>query len=207
MKNSSLIKKSFLSGILISICGFIYVIIENKYLGSFLFSLGLYYILVFDLNLYTGKIGYMLDKKNYLECFLIFVFNILGCIFMGLLLNNILSIELKYDLNNFVLKKLDTNLFISFIKGFLCGFMIYIAVSAYKKNISEISKLFIVVVAIMIFILSGFEHSIALMFYLALNLSFNLKSLILLLVVAISNGIGSIFFHYILKERVDNNVA
>ena len=45
--------KSILAGIMISIGCMVFLSCENKYIGSFLFSIGLITVVVFDLNLYT----------------------------------------------------------------------------------------------------------------------------------------------------------
>ena len=49
------------AGIMISIGGTIYLTLENKMVGAFLFSIGLFAICAYGLNLYTGKIGLVVD--------------------------------------------------------------------------------------------------------------------------------------------------
>lgn len=52
---------------MIAIGGIVYVAVDNKIIGSFWFSIGLLTICMYGLNLYTGKIGYILiNKINYL---------------------------------------------------------------------------------------------------------------------------------------------
>ena len=55
--------KSILSGILIGIGGTIYLSVENKIVGSILFSIGLLSICYIKLPLYTGNIGYLIKKE------------------------------------------------------------------------------------------------------------------------------------------------
>ena len=52
--------KGFFAGVLISIGGIAYLGIENKIVGSFIFSFGLLTVCMYSFNLYTGKIGYLL---------------------------------------------------------------------------------------------------------------------------------------------------
>lgn len=63
-ENLTAFKKAVLAGVFIGIGCTVYLYMENKYLASFLFGLGLFTIINFKLNLFTGKIGY-LSKDNY----------------------------------------------------------------------------------------------------------------------------------------------
>lgn len=69
--------KSVLAGILIGLCGFIFLQCENKVIGAFLFSLGLLTILTFELNLFTGKI-YSLSSKNIMDMIVYLIGNSIG---------------------------------------------------------------------------------------------------------------------------------
>ena len=51
----------------------------------------------------------------------------------------------------------------------------------------------------MIFILSGFEHSIANMFYFEMANAYSLKSLLYILVMAAGNGVGAKVFGLVPK--------
>ena len=54
-----------LAGILIGIGGVLYLAnAANKTVGAFMFSIGLYAIVVNKLNLFTGKVGYVVNEKN-----------------------------------------------------------------------------------------------------------------------------------------------
>lgn len=53
-----------LSGLMIGIGGIVSQSCENRYLGAFLFSLGLFCIVQFQYGLYTGKVGYILDRDR-----------------------------------------------------------------------------------------------------------------------------------------------
>lgn len=52
-----------ISGILIGIAGTVFLSVENPVLGSFLFAIGLYSIVCFQLQLFTGRIGYLIFQK------------------------------------------------------------------------------------------------------------------------------------------------
>ena len=50
-------QKSIMAGICVSLGCICYLSINDKLIGSLLFSIGLFSIFTYDLNLYTGKIG------------------------------------------------------------------------------------------------------------------------------------------------------
>lgn len=51
--------KAIFAGFLIGIGAIAYLLISNPIVGSIFFSIGLFVILVKELNLYTGKVGYL----------------------------------------------------------------------------------------------------------------------------------------------------
>ena len=57
--------QSLLAGVLIGCGDIVYVVCENKIVGSFLFSLGLISILIKGYPLYTGRIGYVEGVKDF----------------------------------------------------------------------------------------------------------------------------------------------
>ena len=68
--------KSIYSGLCIGLGGTVYLSCDNKILGSFLFGLGLFTILNFGFNLFTGKVGYFVNNKiNY--------WSFLGIVWLG----------------------------------------------------------------------------------------------------------------------------
>ena len=71
------LKKSIIGGFLIGFGGTVYLNMDNKIVAAFLFGLGLFTIINFELNLYTGKIGY-LSKENWREILLTLIGNFIG---------------------------------------------------------------------------------------------------------------------------------
>ena len=153
-----LIMKSLLAGILIGIGACIYTKCTNQYLGAFLFSFGLLGVLNFEALLFTGKIGYFSFKETkikdeilkYIE---ILCYNSIGIIIIG-------ALTFNFESEIFINKLNQT-----FISSILCGVMMYLAVDLWKKNKNPLY----VIMAIMIFILAGFDHCIANMYYFAIN--------------------------------------
>ena len=51
-----------LAGMAIGIGGVLYLTLENKVVGALMFTVGLYAICAHGLNLFTGKVGYLVNK-------------------------------------------------------------------------------------------------------------------------------------------------
>ncbi len=186
--------KSIFAGIMIGIAGTVYLRIDNNFFGAFLFSIGLLVICMYGMNLYTGKIGYVLiNKLNYIYELLITILgNFIGTFLVArlVLLTRFKSVSDKaVDLVNL---KLNDNLFSIFILAVLCGILMYIAVNNYKKINNEIGKYSCIFMCVMVFILSGFEHSVANMYYISVANLLSLKSLLYILIMILGNSVGSI---------------
>ncbi len=186
--------KSIFAGIMIGIAGTVYLRVNNNLFGSFLFSIGLLVICMYGMNLFTGKVGYVLiNKFNYIyELLITIVGNFIGTFLVArlVLLTRFKSVSDKaIDLVNL---KLNDNLLSIFILSILCGILMYIAVNNYKKINNEIGKYSCIFMCVMVFILSGFEHSIANMYYISVANMINLKSLLYILIMLLGNSVGSI---------------
>lgn len=188
---------AILAGILIGIGGIVYIAYSttSAFIGALLFSFGLFTIIMTGVHLYTGKVGYIFERKpSYiLELLIIFVGNIIGSGLMGILIHfTRFNDKYKEVTKGICDAKLNDNLFSIFILSFLCGIMIYLAVDASKKLTSGFQKTFAISIPVIIFILSGFEHVIANVFYFAASFTFTSKMLVYILIMAIGNGLGSI---------------
>lgn len=186
--------KSIFAGIMIGIAGTVYLRVDNNLFGAFLFSIGLLVICMYGMNLFTGKVGYVLiNKFNYIyELLITIVGNFIGTFLVArlVLLTRFKSISDKaVDLVNL---KLNDNLLSIFILSMLCGILMYIAVNNYKKINNEIGKYSCIFMCVMVFILSGFEHSIANMYYISVANLLSFKSLLYIFIMLLGNSVGSI---------------
>ena len=77
--------RALMTGFAIGIGGAVYLSCDNKYLGAFLFGTGLFVILSFGFNLFTGKVGYaVVNKPSYiLDLIVIWLGNLAGTVIMG----------------------------------------------------------------------------------------------------------------------------
>ena len=187
-----LLIKSILAGIMISVGCVVNLSCDNKYIGAILFCIGLITILLFNFNLYTGKVCYIPNNKPryILQILLILFGNILGCIIMGVLFPitpiSICTTKLSYNLQTVL------------IKSIMCGLLIYIAVDSYKKYKTLLPTLF----CIPIFILSGYIHVIADTFYFVSAQAFNTNTIIYILVAAIGNAFGGMIIPFLYNTKL-----
>ena len=75
------------------------------------------------------------------------------------------------------------------VRAIFCGILMYTAVAIYKEKGSPLGIFFCVPV----FILSGFEHSIADMFYFFCARMFSLEVFVFLALVVVGNSVGGMF--------------
>lgn len=186
--------KGLFAGIMIGIGGIAYLSVSNSVIGSFLFSIGLLTICMYGMNLYTGKIGYILiNKIDYIiELIISLIGNFIGTFLVGRM---ILLTRFSYicdkatKISNL---KLHDTLFSIFILSIFCGILMYIAVNNYKKTTNEIGKYIGIFMCVMVFILCGFEHCVANMFYFTVAKVWSFKALKYLIVMILGNSVGSI---------------
>ena len=201
--------KGFYAGILISIGGIAYLGIENKIVGSFIFSLGLLTICIYSFNLYTGKVGYVLvNKISYLiELVISLIGNFLGTFTIGNLMRFTRFTNYIDTATNIVNIKLNDNILRIFILAIMCGMIMYLAVNNYKKEKDVIGKYITIFMGVMAFILCGFEHCVANMFYFSIAGIFSLKVFCYLLVMILGNSIGSILIALPYNRYNKNNCS
>ena len=199
MKNNlkkyfDILLKGIYAGLMIGIGGVVYLAVEDKVVGSFLFAVGLLTVCMYGLNLYTGKIGYILiNKVSYLwELLLSLIGNFIGTFIVGNLLRLTRFSGYSNIAKEIVTLKLNDNLISIFILSVFCGVLMYIAVNNYKKVNSEIGKYIGIFICVMTFILCGFEHCVANMFYFSIANVWSYKVLLYLLIMVLGNSLGSI---------------
>ena len=190
--------KGIYAGILISIGGIAYLAIENKVAGSFIFSFGLLTVCMYSFNLFTGKVGYLLiNKINYLlELLISLIGNFLGTFIVGNLIRLTRFSNYIEIAKNIVDVKLNDSILSIFILAIFCGMIMYIAVNNYKKGKDVIGKYITIFMGVMAFILCGFEHCVANMFYFSIAGIFSLKVFGYLLVMILGNSLGSIIIAF-----------
>ena len=187
MNRVQMFLKAVYAGFMIGIGGIVYLSVENKVVGSLLFSFGLLTIVTQGFFLYTGKVGFVKSFKELLDMPVIIAGNYVGTLLAAILAN---GAGLKISTGNLVDAKLGNTMGCVFLLSVLCGVMMYLAIDNYTRT-----KNFIFIIApVMIFILSGFEHSIANMFYFHLAGDYSRRAFGYLLVMVVGNGVGAWVF-------------
>lgn len=194
-----------LAGLAIGIGGMVYLasLPDYKPVGAFLFSAGLMTICFFSLNLYTGKVCYLFNNKPsfLIDLLLIWIGNYIGAGLCGIMTG--ISLEkLSETAKTLCESKLDQSPISTIILGFLCGILVFVAVEIYNRTKSGIAKYIGIFTCIPLFIVAGFEHSIADMFYFSAahcSVAYPLDDLIFILLVTLGNSLGGLLVPVCLK--------
>lgn len=184
---------SIYSGLCIGLGGTAYLSCDNKILGSFLFGLGLFTILNFGFNLFTGKVGYFVNNKPSYWGFLgiVWLGNFIGTfLFARMIAATRYGATLQAKASALCLVKDGDSIVSLLILGIFCGMLMFIAADGHKRIENQAGKVVIVFLPVMVFILSGFEHCIADMFYFSLAGDFSALMLKSLIVITVGNSIG-----------------
>ena len=175
-------RKSVWGGIFIAIGTLVFLSLYPSPLGAFLFSVGLLSIFLLELKLFTGAVTY-LDKTNWREVGLILICNLVGCALLFLLPPSEIAATI-------VQNKASAWPLLIFVRSALCGVMISSAVLCHKKNTTWMSMLYV-----MVFILAGFDHSIANACFIISGRAFTWPALKLFLISVAGNTVGSVAFY------------
>lgn len=191
--------KAVLAGVCIALGGTVYLSVENKIIGSLLFTIGLYAIVLNGLFLYTGKIGYLVveqNKKEYLKILLTtWIGNLVGTGIGALAVLQTRISGIAENVDAICANKLADSPVSIFILAVFCGMLMYIAVDGFKEKGNPL----ILFMGVSVFILSGFEHCIANMFYFSLAGAWSVKAFLYLLIMTAGNSIGGILIPLIKK--------
>lgn len=179
------------SGLAISIGGTVYLSVENPVVGSVLFAVGLYAVVLNGLYLYTGKIGYLVEQKEkrpYLILLLTtWIGNLVGtALGAGLLSWTRIGGNIRERAAVLCQTKLSDNPVSILILAFFCGILMYVAVEGFRSAGNPL----IVIFCVSVFILCGFEHCIANMFYFSLAGVWSPQAVGYLLVMTLGNSLG-----------------
>lgn len=152
-------RRSLFAGLLIGLgaCGFLAL---GGIPGAIIFAFGLIGVVLSGVPLYTGRAGVMPLKQTG-GLVLIWLFNVLGCILLGLLMMS-LGGEPAQRASEVVAGRLAQGPWRSFLRAVGCGLIIDIAVWMYRTTKNILPVLF----GVPLFILCGFYHSIADVVYL-----------------------------------------
>lgn len=150
-----------LAGICIAISGIVYIKIGGV-VGSILFAFGLITVIHYGFKLYTGTAGFIMTSKDFSRLVFILVLNSIGCILVASMMKYV-NPELSVQAIKVVETRLGLTLLQCGLMGVGCGFIMTTVVKYAREN-----KWLPLLFGVPVFILCGFLHSIADIFYIAM---------------------------------------
>ena len=202
MERARQLVSAIIAGMLIGMGGTVYLSQSNPVIGSFLFAIGLYTIVAFQLHLFTGKIGYTPFQKliYIIELAITWFGNLLGTGLTALMVKNSrIGAPLVEKVMGIADVKLSDNFLSIFLLAIFCGMLMFIAVDCYRNVQGSTLKFIGVFVPVMVFILSGFEHVIANMYYFSLAGAWSAHCVMSIIVMTLGNAEGGMLIPLYLK--------
>lgn len=193
---ASKLSEGILAGILISLGGAVFLacyspdVFYMRAIGALLFSLALICICMRGYALYTGKIGLILEahKKDDISLLLLCLLgNAVGTVVCGYLIGWMMP-ALKETALTLCTSKLGQGYGFGLLRGVFCGILVYLSVDIWRSHKRVIGIVF----CIPAFILSGFEHSIADMFYFAASGMVSGEAFLYLVMIVLGNSLGGL---------------
>ena len=188
---------AILAGMSIAIGGLVFLSVDDRVIGSALFTVGLFTVCTMGLNLFTGKVCYVLqnNREYALALPIIWIGNLAGtgliALFASLTRN---APALAEKAAGMCQTKLNDNLISLFFLGILCNILIYIGVEGFKNIPHEIGKYLALLFGVMVFILCGTEHCVADMFYFWIAGAWNARAIVCILIITLGNAVGGVIF-------------
>ena len=194
MKKIKTFLYSIIGGGSIAIGGAAFLSVESKVVGALFFVVGLFVICTMGFSLFTGKVCYIFenDAGYALDLLLIWLGNIIGAFIVGEALRATRIAVISEKAAAMCRMKLDDSLLSIFILAIFCNILIYVAVDGYRNNPHEIGKYIALFFGVTVFIICGFEHCVANMFYISLARMWSAEALIFILVNSLGNAVGGV---------------
>ncbi len=191
-----------LAGISIAIGGTVFLSLENKVLGALFFTVGLFAVCTFGFNLYTGKVCYIFDQDRIyaLGLPLIWLGNLAGALLTALAERATrVGPALAEKAQAICTVKLNDGLLSIFFLSVFCNMLIWLAVEGFKNNPHPAGKYLSLFFGVAVFILCGFEHCVANMYYFSVAGMWSWKTLAWVLVMTLGNSAGGVIFPLLRK--------
>lgn len=184
-----------LAGLAISLGGAVFLAIDNKIIGALFFTVGLFTVCVNGFNLFTGKVGYAWRQPPSYLLFLLVVWlgNLAGtCGVAALLRLTRLAPAFAEKAAGISATKLADAPLSIFVLAVFCNILMYIAVDGFRSNGHELGKYLGLFFGVAVFIICGFEHCVANMFYFAMANAWSAHTWLWLLIMTLGNAVGGL---------------
>ena len=200
MNYSRTLINAILAGIFIGIAGTVYLSIPQPVTGALFFGFGLLTIINFKFKLFTGAIGYFATVtratlvSRIIELIIIWAGNVAGCYLVGTLIRNSRSFAaISARVANICAIKNADSPASWLILSFFCGILMYTAVeTSGRQQLAPVYRVAAVFLCVAVFILSGFEHCIANMYYYTAAGAWNSTAFAAIAVMTLGNTLGGL---------------
>lgn len=186
--------KAILAGGAISLGCIANICSQNKIVGSLFFVVGLFLVLSYKLELFTGKACYVTQQSpSYISILIVsYIGNLIGALIMGILFAGIDKfVPLIANFSVGLQARMTAPATQIIVLGYLCNWCIYIAVNAYKRQGTHSWESFVgLLLGVSVFVLCGFEHSIADMVYVTMCGLWSWQAIGFIGLVTIGNLLG-----------------
>lgn len=193
---------SALAGMSIALGGSAYLAVDNKIVGATLFTLGLFTICTRGFYLFTGKVSYALDNppSYIIDLALILLGNLIGtCAVAYSLKLTRAGAAFAEKAAGLCATKLNDSAISVFILAIFCNILVYIAVDGFRNNKHELGKYLGLFLGVSGFLLSGFEHCIANMFYFTMAGVWSVHACIWMIIMILGNITGALLIPILTK--------
>ena len=192
------------SGLFIGIAGTVFLATPNKIAGAIFFAFALLSIICYGFKLFTGAVGYLAvqEKKEFFpylfSLVLIWLGNLGGCFLVGVLIRTSRVFPLfEKRVVSLCADKMADSFFSLLILAFFCGILMYVGVETFRKEkLPGFVRGIMVFLCVIVFILSGFEHSIAGMYYFSAAGMWSLKALSCIALMTAGNAVGGMLIPF-----------
>jgi formate/nitrite transporter len=203
-----------------------------KFLAGSVFSVGLMLVLIPGSELFTGNIlmtiGFIYRKYSFFKVlrnwFIVYFGNLLGSLIIALLVYNsglLVRSGSLTAMGEVAVNISSTKLHLSFTealcRGVLCNMLVCLAVIMCIASRSVVGKIFGIYFPIMVFVASGYEHSVANMYFLPVglmsagelgsNFFVIFRNLIPVTIGNIIGGLLIVLLHPKIEERIGRLLA
>ncbi len=195
-----------LAGIAVAVSGAVYLSAEPKspIFASLMFSVGFLTALIFELQLFTDKIGYLFTgggrfAKRLASILFILLGNIVGACLSGIALNCVVGQEAAARL----LVKETFSAGEVLVRAIFCGMLMFVSAHGYRRREGSFTGFVLSVMTLCTVALCGFEHVLVNFFYAAAAFRMDNDALLLLVLSLVGNVIGALVFStlYTLKKE------
>ena len=183
------------AGMCIGLGGLAFLSVGDRIAGAVLFTVGLFTICTFGMDLFTGRICYVFEKDRAyaLRLPVIWTGNLAGTGVTALLVRfTRLAPAAAEKAAALCAAKMEDGLLSLFFLGVLCNLFIYIAVEGFRENPHEAGKYLSLLFGVTGFILCGTEHCVADMFYFWMAGAWRGRAVLCLLAVTLGNFAGGV---------------